>query len=296
MCSSDLSSWSFKNVITGLYDQFIHDNATNDATEKFWRAEYNAKEGVMSFYHKLERYAARMICAPDRFTFKPQLLAGLPTSITSFILERGCSAETSTTDTLLHYACSAETVERTKKRLKESRRTVDLSRSKAPPSSSKPTKVKEPSPTRSHERSRDRSDRCDRFRYRDQSRRYPRGGEEGPRQNRDWREEKKDSRSTPSGSRPSKVENNRASDRKSGDTKGPTCYSCGGPHYSMDKKCPDYGKPKPATRMYAARESSAKEAEEDQGHHPVAPRDDASKGEERLAVVHSDSVMITKSV
>ena len=41
--------------------------------------------------------------------------------------------------------------------------------------------------------------------------------------------------------------------------------------------------------MYAARESSAKEAEEDQGHHPVAPRDDASKGEERLAVVHSDS-------
>ena len=49
------SSWSFKDVITGLYDWFIHDNATNDATEKFWRAEYNAEEGVMSFYHKLER-------------------------------------------------------------------------------------------------------------------------------------------------------------------------------------------------------------------------------------------------
>ena len=41
--------------------------------------------------------------------------------------------------------------------------------------------------------------------------------------------------------------------------------------------------------MYTARESSAKEAEEDQGHHPVAPCEDASKGEERLAAVHSDS-------
>ena len=40
--------------------------------------------------------------------------------------------------------------------------------------------------------------------------------------------------------------------------------------------------------MYAARESSAKEAEEDQGHHPVASRDNASKDEERLAMVHSD--------
>ena len=94
---------------------------------------------------------------------------------------------------------------------------------------------------------------------------------------------------TPSGSRPSKVENHRASDRKSGDTKGPTCYSCSGPHYLTDKKCPDHGKPKPVTRMYVARESSAREAEEDQGHPLAVPCEDASKGEEHLAAVHSDS-------
>ena len=87
-------------------------------------------------------------------------------------LERGCSAETSTTDTLLHYARSAETVEQTKKHLKESRRTVNPSRLKVPPSSSKPTKVKEPLPTRSREQSRDRSDRRDQSCYRDRSRRY----------------------------------------------------------------------------------------------------------------------------
>ena len=55
-----------------------------------------------------------------------------------------------------------------------------------------------------------------------------------------------------------------------------------------DKKCPDHGKPKPVTRMYVARESSAKEAEEDQGHPPAVPHEDASKGEECLAMVHSD--------
>ena len=41
--------------------------------------------------------------------------------------------------------------------------------------------------------------------------------------------------------------------------------------------------------MYVARESSAKEAEEDQRHPPAVPREDASKGEEHLAAVHNDS-------
>jgi hypothetical protein len=35
--------WKFKDVITSLYDWFIHDNATHDSVE-----------GVMSYYHKLE--------------------------------------------------------------------------------------------------------------------------------------------------------------------------------------------------------------------------------------------------
>ena len=45
---------SFKEVITSLYDQFVHENATHNVTDKFWHVEYNAEEGVMSYYHKLE--------------------------------------------------------------------------------------------------------------------------------------------------------------------------------------------------------------------------------------------------
>jgi hypothetical protein len=48
------TAWTFKEVITGLYDRFVHENATHSATDKFWHIEYNAEEGVMSYYHKLE--------------------------------------------------------------------------------------------------------------------------------------------------------------------------------------------------------------------------------------------------
>jgi hypothetical protein len=47
--------WTFKEVITGLYDRFVHDSATHHASDKFWHVKYNAMEGVMAFYHELER-------------------------------------------------------------------------------------------------------------------------------------------------------------------------------------------------------------------------------------------------
>jgi hypothetical protein len=95
------SSWTFKKVITGLYDQFIHDNAAHDVNNKFWHIEYNAREGIMSYYYKLERYATRMIEVPDIFMFRMQLVAGLPESIIAFILDKGCTAETSSVDDIL---------------------------------------------------------------------------------------------------------------------------------------------------------------------------------------------------
>jgi hypothetical protein len=55
------SSWTFKEVVTGLYDQFIHDNTTHDAAGGFWHVGCGAGGGIMSYYYKLERYATRMI-------------------------------------------------------------------------------------------------------------------------------------------------------------------------------------------------------------------------------------------
>jgi hypothetical protein len=66
--------WTFKDVITGLYDRFAHDNSMHNASDKFWKVEYNAKDSIMSYYYKLECYANRMIESPDAFTFQSQLV------------------------------------------------------------------------------------------------------------------------------------------------------------------------------------------------------------------------------
>jgi hypothetical protein len=53
--------WSSKMVITGLYDQFVHNGAVSTAADKFWNMTYVPEEGIMAFYHKLMRHAARMV-------------------------------------------------------------------------------------------------------------------------------------------------------------------------------------------------------------------------------------------
>ena len=62
--------WSFKTLITGLYDRFIHDVTVKLATDQFGSMLYEPTEGVAAFYHKLTRYATRMVRPPDRYTFK----------------------------------------------------------------------------------------------------------------------------------------------------------------------------------------------------------------------------------
>jgi hypothetical protein len=148
-------SWIFKDVITGLYDRFVHDNSTHDASDKFWHVEYNAEEGVMSYYYKLERYTNRMVQAPDPFTFRTQLMAGLPVSIISFVLGKGCSTETGSVDEILFFAHEAEEIERLTKHFREKKRILESSKSKNSGYSTKNSKQKDPSPERSRERSKD---------------------------------------------------------------------------------------------------------------------------------------------
>jgi hypothetical protein len=162
------SSWTFKEVVTGLYDQFVHDNTTHDATDKFWHVEYNTGEGIMSYYYKLEQYATRMIQAPDAFTFRTQLVAGLPANIIAFILNKGCTAETSTVEDILYFAHEAEEVGKMTRRFREKKRIMDSTKSKGLNSSIKLSREKEQSPEKSHEQTQVWSDRHDRQRNRDE--------------------------------------------------------------------------------------------------------------------------------
>jgi len=41
--------WTFKDIITGLYDRFIHESSIQDATQKFYSVKYTTDGGVFRF-------------------------------------------------------------------------------------------------------------------------------------------------------------------------------------------------------------------------------------------------------
>ncbi|KAF5378265.1 hypothetical protein D9615_008695 [Tricholomella constricta] len=87
--------WTFKDVITGLYDRFIHEASLQDAYVGFERAVYSADGGINEFFHQLKRYAERMVMPPDPYTFKRRFMTGIPRYLRKEILNRGFTAETS---------------------------------------------------------------------------------------------------------------------------------------------------------------------------------------------------------
>jgi len=83
--------WTFKDVITGLYDRFIHESSIQDVTQKFYSVKYSMDGGVYGFYHELECYALRMIHMPDSYMFNTQLMMGLPSSMIRSVIDKGTS-------------------------------------------------------------------------------------------------------------------------------------------------------------------------------------------------------------
>jgi hypothetical protein len=100
--------WSFKYVVTGLYDRFVHSKAVGEAVNRFWTATYEPEEGVMSFYYRITRYTSRMVWPPDCYTFKMQFMMRLPQGIFEYLLDKEVMAEYSTIENILHHTPQAE--------------------------------------------------------------------------------------------------------------------------------------------------------------------------------------------
>jgi len=100
--------WTFKDIITGLYDQFIHELSIQDVTQKFYSVKYTTDGGVYGFYHELKHYTSRMIHAPDSYTFNTQLMMELPSSIIWSVVDKGVTTETSSLHEILHMAKRVE--------------------------------------------------------------------------------------------------------------------------------------------------------------------------------------------
>jgi hypothetical protein len=100
--------WTFKDVINGLYDQFIHELSIQDATQKFYSVKYTMDGGVYGYYHELQRYASRMIHEPDSYMFNTQLMMGLPSGILQSVVDKGVTAKMSALEDILYMAKSVE--------------------------------------------------------------------------------------------------------------------------------------------------------------------------------------------
>jgi hypothetical protein len=200
-------------------------------TDKFWHIKYNAGEGIMSYYYKLEQYATRMIQAPDAFTFRMQLVARLPANIIAFILDKGCTAETSSMEDILYFAHKAEEIGKMTRCFQEKKRIMDLMKLKGTSSSNRLSREKEHSLKKSHEQTQNRSNRHNRLRYHDEvkyhsskvTRKEPWVQDDKGHYHKDHCDEQRLS----SGGGPFRHVEPR-SDRKSDDYKSLTCYSCGG--------------------------------------------------------------------
>jgi len=96
--------WTFKDIITGLYDQFIHELSIQDVTQKFYSVKYTTDGDVYGFYHELKHYTSRMIHAPDSYTFNTQLMMELPSSMIWSVVDKGVTTETSSLHEILHMA------------------------------------------------------------------------------------------------------------------------------------------------------------------------------------------------
>jgi hypothetical protein len=60
-------TWSFKEVIIGLYDRFIHASMMQDAHAAFFAAHYSEEKGIQGFYDILVDHAQTMAVYPDTY-------------------------------------------------------------------------------------------------------------------------------------------------------------------------------------------------------------------------------------
>jgi len=101
-------SWTFEEVILGLYNRFVHPSTMQDAWKEFLHAKYKAETDVQGFYDNIMDHAQNMAVHPDEYQIMEVFLKGVPTTIHDKIFENGLSLEVNTIDDLVSCAKAIE--------------------------------------------------------------------------------------------------------------------------------------------------------------------------------------------
>jgi hypothetical protein len=84
----EIEHWTFKDVIHGLYDHFVHPSSMQDARENLNKVEYSLKEGIQGLYNNMLEHTGGMAMFPDDYSILSIFLDKIPTTMMSELLNR----------------------------------------------------------------------------------------------------------------------------------------------------------------------------------------------------------------
>src|SRR6201999_892645 len=100
--------WTFKEIITSLYNQFIRDTVIQEADLAFRRMKYNPEMGIESYAQELKQHASRMVHWPDSYTYRKQFMRGLPNELFKKLLEKEITPESTSLSRIIKKAKKQE--------------------------------------------------------------------------------------------------------------------------------------------------------------------------------------------
>ncbi|KDQ51452.1 hypothetical protein JAAARDRAFT_199097 [Jaapia argillacea MUCL 33604] len=101
---------NFEKVVCALHTWFLHKATAQEAVHKFLNCKFSSETGVAAFYNALHHNAARMVVAPDDYTFRREFLAGIPEEIRGLLMKNwGVNAEFTPSEVMYREAIEMET-------------------------------------------------------------------------------------------------------------------------------------------------------------------------------------------
>jgi len=101
-------SWTFEEVILGLYNRFMHPSTMQDAWKEFLCAKYKAETGVQGFHDNIMDHAQNMAVHPDEYQIIEVFIKGVLTTIRDKLFENGLSLEVNMINDLVSCAEAIE--------------------------------------------------------------------------------------------------------------------------------------------------------------------------------------------
>ena len=106
-------SWTFEEVVIGLYDRFVHPSAMEDARMEMEQVEYDPTKGVQGVYDEMRAHARNMAEPPDNHTLVKSFLAALPGAWRKELFHQGLSPVMNQIPEFVGAAKALEMTERT---------------------------------------------------------------------------------------------------------------------------------------------------------------------------------------